>query len=76
MTIHDIPDLSCEALDRDGALREAAGELESTTRAGFLGTLAGGLTAAIALGRPSSAGAPLARSDVAILNYALTLEYL
>lgn len=76
MTIHDIPDLSCEALDRDGALREAAGELESTTRAGFLGTLAGGLTAAIALGRPSSAGAALARSDVAILNYALTLEYL
>jgi len=76
MTIHDIPHLPCEALDRDGALREAADELERTSRAGFLGALAGGLAAAVALGRPPVASAALAKGDVAILNYALTLEYL
>ncbi|MGH3022781.1 MAG: ferritin-like domain-containing protein [Gaiellaceae bacterium] len=76
MTIHDIPDLACEQLDRDGALRQATGELERTSRAGFLGALAGGLAATVALGRPSTASAALAKSDVAILNYALTLEYL
>jgi hypothetical protein len=76
VTIHDLPDLTCEELDRDGALREAADELERTSRAGFLGALAGGVAAAVALGRPAAAGAQLARSDVAILNYALTLEYL
>lgn len=76
MTIHDIPDLACEELDRDGALREAAHELDRTTRGGFLGVVAGGLAAAVALGRPTPAGAATAKSDVAILNYALTLEYL
>ena len=76
MTIHDTPDLACEELDRDGALREAAHELDRRTRGGFLGVLAGGVAAAVALGRPAPAGAALAKSDVAILNYALTLEYL
>jgi hypothetical protein len=76
VTIHDIPDLACEHFDRDGALREAAHELERTSRAGFLGVVAGGVAAAVALGRPAAAGAGLARSDLAILNYALTLEYL
>jgi hypothetical protein len=76
MTIHDIPDLACEHLDRDGALREAADELERTSRAGFFGLLAGGAAAAVALGRPAAARAALAKSDLAILNYALTLEYL
>jgi rubrerythrin len=74
--MHDMPDLPCEALDTDGALREAADELERTSRAGFLGALTGALAAAVALGRPAVASAALAKGDVAILNYALTLEYL
>jgi hypothetical protein len=76
MTLHDFTDLSLDDLDRDGALREAADELERTSRAGFFKVAAGGLAAAAALARPPAAAAALAKSDVAILNYALTLEYL
>ena len=71
--------LTLEALDSDGALRETAAEAEETTRNDLLrrGAVAGGglligavpLAAAIAQG-----GVP--KSDVAILNFALTLEYL
>lgn len=76
MTLQDIPNLALDELDRDGALREAAEGLERTSRAGFLRVAAGGVAAAAALARPPAAAAALAKSDVAILNYALTLEYL
>jgi Ferritin-like domain len=68
--------LDIDALDRDGALRETAAGLPRETRKDFLlGTLAGGgaALAALALAEPGKAASS---SDVAILNYALTLEYL
>jgi len=76
MTLHDFDDLRLDHLDRDGALRQAADNLERTSRAGFLAVAAGSVAAAAALARPQAASAQLATSDVAILNYALTLEYL
>jgi hypothetical protein len=76
MTFRDIPDLALEDLDRDGAIREAIDRLPRASRQGFLQAVGGGLVAAVALGRPPAARAALSRGDVAILNYALTLEYL
>ena len=77
--------ITLEALDADGAIQEAAYAVDpsgAATRADFFkkaglgggalvagGMLFGGLPA-LALGAPSKA------QDVAILNYALTLEYL
>jgi hypothetical protein len=68
--------LEIDAFDRDGALRETAAGVPQETRKDFLlGTLAGGgaALAALALAEPGKAQS---KSDVAILNYALTLEYL
>jgi len=75
-----MTDLTFADIDHDGALQEAAEEVNGT-RADFLrktaiggGALLGG--GAILGALPSVAlGAP-PRSDVAILNFALTLEYL
>jgi hypothetical protein len=67
--------LDLDALDRDGALREAEDGLPRETRKDFLlATLGGGAAlTALAIAEPASAQS---KSDVAILNYALTLEYL
>lgn len=80
--------INLEAVDTDGAIREAAEEVSGDTRLGFLrkGALAGGAvvgggailsalvpSAALAAGAPPSS---FGTGDIGILNYALTLEYL
>jgi ferritin-like protein len=74
--------ISIETLDADGALRERAEAVDGTTRAGLFrkAGIAGGtlITSGVLFGGlPALAGAaPSRKQDVAILNYALTLEYL
>jgi Ferritin-like domain len=69
-------------LDADGAIEETAGEVNGSNRGDFLrrGAVGGlGLVAGSGLmaGLPSMASAAkLPASDVSILNFALTLEYL
>lgn len=73
---------SLEELDRDGAVQETAARVDPETRASFLkkaGVGAGVLVAggAFAGAIPSLArGAAVPQSDIDILNFALTLEYL
>jgi hypothetical protein len=63
-----------ELIDRSGAIQEAR---EAITRASFMrkGLWAAG-GALVAVARPARASAAIGRGDIAILNYALTLEYL
>lgn len=77
--------ISLEALDADGAIQEAAHRVDpegAATRADFFrkAALGGGALVAGGVvfgGLPALAlGAPSKSQDVAILNYALTLEYL
>jgi rubrerythrin len=71
-----------DELDRDGAIAETAEQVDPVTRAAFLKKAGVGVGAVAGSGvifgaLPSIAfGASIPRSDIAILNFALTLEYL
>lgn len=72
-----------EELDRDGAIQEAAEKVDPTTRTAFLkkagiglGAVAGGSAFLGAIPSLASAASPIPASDIDILNFALTLEYL
>jgi Ferritin-like domain len=71
-----------EELDRDGAIQEAAEKVGPDTRAAFLRKAGVGLGAIAAGGAFAGAvpaiarGQAIPRSDIDILNFALTLEYL
>ena len=81
---HPLTDIiPIEELDTDGAIRETADaiEIDGDTRASFFkkaGMAGGGLLAGSAImgALPGIAGAAVSSNDTAILNYALTLEYL
>src|ERR1700722_15258324 len=81
--------MNLEAVDTDGAIREAAEEVSGDTRLSFLrkGAVAGGaalgggaILSAVIPGPAFAKGAPpvkpFGKGDIGILNYALTLEYL
>jgi hypothetical protein len=71
-----MPDLSLERLDVDGAIAESAARAGVISRGTFLAGAVGGSVAMLGLaGERATAQGP-GPSDVAILNYALVLEYL
>jgi Ferritin-like domain len=72
-----MSDLTLTTLDRDGALLEQLADLQGSTRAEFLSKAAlGGATLLAAFVAPPDAEAQSAKRDIAILNFALALEYL
>jgi ferritin-like protein len=68
-------ELTLESVDEDGALAEALSTV-SGTRAELLRRVALGGAALLAVTAAPASAAPSRSKDIAILNYALTLEYL
>jgi hypothetical protein len=64
------------AVDRDGAVAEARAQAETTSRRGLLGLTLAGAGALVLMRGGGAAAAGISATDVNILNYALTLEYL
>jgi rubrerythrin len=74
--VSGVSELSFDRLDADGAIAESAERAGVVSRATFFGGALGGSLAVLAAGTgPAWAQSPSKR-DVAILNYALILEYL
>lgn len=72
-----MTELTLEQIDRDGALQEALGGVTATTREDFLRrSVIGGGALLAAFATPAALAANRTVGDRAILNYALTLEYL
>ena len=71
-----MSDLTLGELDPNGALQEAVEQVSGETRAAFLSKAVVGSAALLGALAVPAAGEAAAASDVAILNYALTLEYL
>jgi hypothetical protein len=69
--------ITLEELDRDGALQEALVGVSATTRRDFLGkSVVGGGVLLAAFAAPAALAADRNAGDRAILNFALSLEYL
>jgi hypothetical protein len=70
-----MDDLTLERIDADGAVRETLAAAEGRSRAELLrGAALGAIAAVLAGAAPADAGSR--RRDIAILNFALSLEYL
>jgi rubrerythrin len=74
-------ELDLETVDVDGAIREAGEQVASDSRADFFrkaGLAAGGavMASSVFAGLPALASAAVPKGDIAILQFALTLEYL
>ena len=72
-----VEGLTLVELDRDGALREALENVGADSRTDFIrkATVGGAALVGVLAAAPA-AGAATSPNDIAILNYALTLEYL
>jgi Ferritin-like domain len=75
MTLSHSP-TTLAAVDRDDALSEAFAKLHGTTRAAFLRRCVIGSGALLAAAAPATAAGPSKGQDIAIVEFALTLEYL